>query len=106
MLGQPGPLTEHNHDSEVSGVVRATERQECDDWHINFTIPELSTFSHHVQNAITTGIVTGRARREIVQVLRTYITAHTSYPTPEQYQRICRMLVLKYPVLKDLEGTT
>jgi len=60
------PLADHNYG--VSGVTHATEK-ECDhDWHMIFFIPELSTFSHHMQNVITTGIVTGRARREIIQV--------------------------------------
>ena len=73
---------------------------------MEFLIPELNTFSHHVQNAITTGIVTGKARREIIQVLCTYMTAHTIYPTSEQYKTVCSKLISKYPKLKDNEGTT
>ena len=42
----------------ISGVCYVAE-QESFEWHMNFTIPELSTFSHHVQS------------------------------TPEQYQKIC-----------------
>jgi len=44
--------------------------------------------------------------REIVQVLHTYMTAHTIYPTSEQYKTVCNKLILKYPKLKDKEGTT
>ena len=37
-----------------------------------FAIPDLQTFSDHVREAVSTGIVTERAQREIIQVLRTY----------------------------------
>lgn len=76
------------------------------EWHLGFSIPELRSFSQHVKDAVATGIVTGRARREIVQVLRTYMTAHTVYPTSEQYKTVCKKLISKYPKLKDAEGKT
>ena len=74
------------------------------DWHLEFNIPELSTFSDHVKEAVRTGVVTARARREIVQVLRTYVTAHTLYPKSEQYNTVCSKLIQKYPKLEDDEG--
>lgn len=77
-----------------------------DDWHFKFSIPELRSFSHHVKDAVTTGVITARARKEIIQVLRTYITAHTIRPTSEQYTTVCRKLVEKYPSIKDTKGTT
>ena len=43
-------------------------------WHLQFSIPELDTFSGAVKDSVKTGVVTSIARREIVQVLRTYIT--------------------------------
>lgn len=43
------------------------------DWHIRFTLPELNSFSQHIKGAVNTGVVTARARKEINQVLRTYI---------------------------------
>lgn len=75
-----------------------------DEWHIDFQIPELDVFSAYVVNAINTGVVTGGARREIVQVLRTYVLAYTSNLTSEHYNTICRKLVDKYPKLQDTEG--
>lgn len=39
-----------------------------------------------------------------MQVVRTYITAHTVYPTPEQYKTICLKLVTKFSTLQDTEG--
>ena len=76
------------------------------EWHLQFEIPELKSFSQHVRNAVDSGIVTGRARREIVQVLRTYMTAHTVYPTSEQYKTVSKKLITKFPSLKDSEGTS
>ena len=69
------------------------------DWHNTLAIPDLNRFSPHIQSAINNGIITGRAKSEIYQVLRTYITAFTLYPTPEQYTTICRNLIEKYPIL-------
>ena len=66
------------------------------------TSPELRSFSLHVKDAVNTGVV----RREINQVLRTYITSHTIYPTLEQYATVCKKLVAKYPNLKDANGKT
>lgn len=80
-----------------SSVVRST-------WHLQFNIPELDTFSGAVKDAIKTGVVTSIARREIVQVLRTYITKETRYPTGEQYVTVCQKLIEKFPSLKDTEG--
>jgi len=76
------------------------------DWLIRFSIPNLGSFSHHVKDAVTSGLVTGKARREINQVLRTYITAYTIHPTSEQYTTVCKKLVEKYPTLKDTKGKT
>ena len=74
------------------------------DWHLQFSIPELSTFSDHVKEAISSGLTTYRARREIIQVLRTYITAHTLFPKSEAYNAVCQKLVQKYPKLEDNDG--
>ena len=76
------------------------------DWLIQFLIPELRSFSQHVKDAVNTGVVTGRAMREINQVLHTYITAHTIYLTSEQYTIVCKKLVAKYPNLMDANGKT
>ena len=71
------------------------------EWHLHFKIPDASAFSGSVQEAIKTGVVTSKARREINLVLRTYVIAHTVYPSSEQYNTICRSLVTKFPKLKD-----
>ena len=76
------------------------------EWHIGFLIPDLDVFSAQVLQAINTGVVTSSARREIVQVLRTYVLAHTCNPKSEHYNAVCRKLVDKYPKLQDTEGDT
>ena len=100
--------------SIISAVPSNSQQSSCStsatgtsqaEWHLNFVIPELRTFSQFVTEAVNTGVVTARARREIVQVLRTYITAHTVYPSSEQYKMVCAKLVTKFPNLKDTKGS-
>ena len=54
-------------------------------WHLTFQIPEKHTFSGSVLRAVNTGVVSAKARREIVQVLRTLILQHTCRPNGKQY---------------------
>ena len=75
------------------------------DWHHNFTIPSLESFSGSVQRAVETGVISSKARREIVQVLRTMMIAHTVYPTSDQYVSVSQRLIAKFPKLKDPIGT-
>ena len=95
------PSHAHTRNIEASSMEISSS-----EWHISFLIPELQIFSHHVKDAIATGIIPGRARREIIQVLRTYMTAHTIKPNSEQYNTICKKLILKYPKLSDTKGKT
>lgn len=87
-----------------SEIVISPARSVNSEWHVDFVIPNFHTFSSHVKEATDTGIITGIARREIIQVLRTYISVHTITPNSEQYNTVCRKLVTKYPKLKDTEG--
>lgn len=66
-------------------------------------IPEPCTFSGSVQTAVETGLISSKARRDIIQVLRTLILQHTRKPSSEQYTEVCRKLVEKYPKLIDEE---
>ena len=47
------------------------------------------------ERAIDTGVVLSKARREIVQVLRTLISMHTLYLLSEQYIGVSQKLVTK-----------
>jgi len=76
------------------------------EWHTSFTIPEFKNFLQFFETAVATGVVTGRARREIVLVLHTFINAHTMFPKSEQYNTVCRKLISKYASLQDKEGST
>jgi len=57
-----------------------------------------------VKAAVKSGVFDGKARHEIIQVLKTYISARTHYPSSEQYTTVCRKLVEKYPTLRDPVG--
>ena len=74
-------------------------------WHHTFTIPEKRTFSGCVQTAIESGVISAKARHEIVQTLRTYILQYTRYPTSEEYTAVCQKLILTYPNIKDTIGS-
>ena len=89
------------HTKPVKGVISGGVSM----WHHTFQIPERETFSGCVQQSIDTGIVSARARREIVQMLRTLIVQHTKYPTSEQYNTVCNKLVTKFKSLKDTLGS-
>ncbi len=73
-------------------------------WHKSFNIPNRESFSDCVQTAIDTGVVSSRARREIVQTLRTLVLQHTRYPTSEQYNAVSIMLTEKFEKLTDSLG--
>lgn len=51
------------------------------DWHLILVILNLEHFHAMFSEAVNTGMVARRARQEIVQVLCTYITAHTIHLT-------------------------
>ena len=94
------PVTTESSLPEVPVATQSVQSS----WHLQFNIPELDTFSGSVKDAVKTGLVTSIARREIIQVLRTYVTKHTRNPTSEQYVTICQKLIGKFPNLKDTEG--
>lgn len=70
-------------------------------WHLTFEIPDFHTYSETVRQSIETGIISSKARRDIIQTLRTLILQHTRYMTPEQYVTVSRKLIAKYPKLRD-----
>ena len=94
------PLT--NKPISVESVSNESSIQS--NWHLKFSISELNTFSGIVQEAVSTGVITGLGRREIIQVLWTYILKYTMQPTSEHYITICQKLIEKYPKLRDTEG--
>lgn len=100
------PVTNNEPMPSTSSAGVNTSTSLPSNWHLEFKISELDTFSGVVQETIKTGVVTGIARREIIQVLRTHILIHTVQPTSEQYITVCQKLVGKYPTLQDTEGSS
>ena len=72
-------------------------------WHLTFVIPDKRTYSGSVQKAIETGVVTSKARRDIVTVLRTLMLQHTTRPDSIHYNAVCEALVTKFPNPADEE---
>ena len=72
-------------------------------WHLTFVIPDKCTYSGSVQKAIETGVVTSKARRDMVTVLRTLMLQHTTRPDSIHYNAVCEALVTKFPNLADEE---
>ena len=48
--------------------------------------------------------ITKGVRVEIVTALAFEIWNHTQYPSGEEYNAVCTMLVKEYPILKDTIG--
>lgn len=97
--------TQSSYES-LSNMSQSQETTSTSDWHLHFEIPAMGSFSRSVQEAIKTGVITAKARKEIIQVFRTYITKYTVYPSSEQYVTVCQQLVTKYPKLKDEKGSS
>lgn len=47
------------------------------DWHLSFQIPRRETFSQCVKHAIDSGIVSSKARQQIITTIRTLCLQHT-----------------------------
>lgn len=76
----------------------------CPNWHETFIIPQRTSFSVAVQQSIDTGVISSKARSEIIRVLQTLVLQHTQYPNHNQYESVCEKLVTKYVLLKDTVG--
>ncbi len=63
------------------------------------TIP--TRFSTETAACVKSGVLTKKARDEIVNSLATLMLVHTSRPSPDDLTTVCKRLVRKYPVLKD-----
>ena len=66
-------------------------------------IPDKCTYSGSIQKAIETGVVTSKARRDMITVLRTLMLQHTTMPDGIHYNAVCEALVTKFPNLADEE---
>lgn len=82
---------------------KGTDTGKSSKWHLTFVIPDKRTYSGSVQKAIETGVVTSKARRDMVTVLRTLMLQHTTMPDSIHYNAVCEALVTKFPNLADEE---
>ena len=73
------------------------------DWAGKLAIP--SRFSVETNTALTSGVLTRKARDEIVNSLSTLILVHTMHPTADDYNTVCTKLIKKHPILKDHIGS-
>ena len=48
--------------------------------------------------------ITSSVRKEIIAALSTLVMVHVTYPTSDEYSRICELLVREYPILSDCFG--
>lgn len=71
-------------------------------WLHTFKIPE--SFSRATMEAMERGVIKKGARTDIINMVAFKVFEHTSRPTSEEYTTVCRMLIVKHPVLKDKVG--
>ena len=58
-------------------------------------------FSAATNKVVETGVLTNKARIEIITALSTLMLVYTSRPTPSDLTTVSRRLVEKYPNLRD-----
>ena len=67
-------------------------------WLHTFKIPE--SFSRATMEAMERGVIVKDARTDIINMVAFKISEDTSRPTSDEYTTVCRMLIVKHPVLK------
>lgn len=70
-------------------------------WSNNFHLPQFST---KTRESLEAQKMSKGMRTEIVTALAFEIWNHTQYPSGDEYNTVCSMLVQKYPFLKDTIG--
>ena len=73
------------------------------DWADRLVLP--TRFSTPTTKAMESGVLTKKARIEIVDSLATFMLIHTSRPTPQDFTTISKRLIEKYPKLRDTVDT-
>ena len=71
------------------------------DWAERLTIPTPTRFSVETSEAIESGILNKKACVEVHNSVATLMLVHTSRPTSNDRDVVCRQLIQKYPTLKD-----
>lgn len=68
-------------------------------WAEKLIIPR--RFSIVTNEAMKSGVLTPRARDEIVNYMATLMMVHTIRPTSNDYNTVCLRLIKTHPILKD-----
>ena len=68
-------------------------------WAEKLVIPK--RFSVVTNESIKSGVLTPKARSEIVHSLATLMMVHTIRPTTDDLNIVCARLIKMYPILKD-----
>ena len=68
-------------------------------WAEKIVIPK--RFSVVTNEALKSGVLTPKARDEIVHSLATLMMVHTIRPTPDDYNTVCLRLIKTHSILKD-----
>lgn len=68
-------------------------------WAEKLIIPR--RFSVVTNEAMKSGVLTPRARDEIVNSMATLMMVHTIRPTPNDYNTVCLRLIKAHPILRD-----
>ena len=82
---------------QESQVESENATESTNNWHLKFEIPKFLSCNESVRKSIKTGIVSSKARRDIIQTLRTLIVQKTKFPNSVQYVTVSRKLIAKYP---------
>ena len=56
-------------------------------------------------STMKSGVLTPKARDEIVHSLATLIMVYTAHPSSSDYNAVCSNLIKKHPVLRDCVGS-
>ena len=79
----------------------STEVAHGSKWYSQFSVPD---FSKRTMENLSKGEIKRSVGSEIVTAIGIQMWSHTHYPTSQEYTGVLRMLVEKYPVLKDKFG--
>jgi len=71
------------------------------EWLSKFTMPQ---FSRKTMHSIETAQITAGNQSEIISAIAWEMWKHTEYPKSDEYTKVCKALVQKYPILQDIIG--
>ena len=98
LLNKDSKLVPLQYNLGVLHLDTSTNRAKTD-WAVNLPIP--TRFSAETMSCIESGVLTKKARGEIVHSLSILMLVHTNRPSPDDYTIVSRRMIQRYPSLKD-----